>query len=117
MIRHYRQRCGLSIAALARMVRVDQATIQSWEHRRHVPRSRLRRRLSRLLGLTIPPPEPKATLGRRLRAARIGLGLTQGELARRVGLEQQTLSRWELDVRAPNTAHRKRIGEILRLEI
>ncbi len=88
MIRHHRRRRGLSIAALANKVRVDQATIQDWERRRHVPRLRLLRRLVWFLGFPMPPPGPQATLGRRLRATRISLGPTQGELSRRVGVGQ-----------------------------
>src|SRR5688500_796046 len=43
-----------------------------------------------------------ATFGTRLRDARVEAGLTQGELAERVGVDQSEISRWEAGDRTKN---------------
>jgi transcriptional regulator with XRE-family HTH domain len=43
-----------------------------------------------------------ATFGKRLRDARIESGLTQGELAERVGIDPSEISRWEAGDRTKN---------------
>jgi transcriptional regulator with XRE-family HTH domain len=47
------------------------------------------------------PPPPRPAAGARLRALREAAGLTQAELAHRVGERQTTLSLWERSGRSP----------------
>lgn len=44
-------------------------------------------------------------LGQALAAARKGAGLTQGEVAERVGVHRQTVYRWEQGEQAPDVWH------------
>jgi transcriptional regulator with XRE-family HTH domain len=49
------------------------------------------------------PPPPRPVAGARLRALREAAGLTQAELAHRVGEKQTTLSLWERSGRPPRS--------------
>ena len=52
----------------------------------------------------------------RLRKARVGLGLSQRELADAIGggVDAATISRWENGLRVPRTAAAERVGRVLR---
>lgn len=54
---------------------------------------------------------PDAT-GARLRAARRGAALTQKELARELGVEAITVSRWERGVTSPSLPRLRRVAEL-----
>lgn len=56
------------------------------------------------------------TLGSMIRAARRDKGLTQVELAKRVGVGQPTLSAWERDVQNPQPESARKLAQILDLE-
>lgn len=57
---------------------------------------------------------PTRTLGASLRARRENLGLSQAEVARRLGTSQQTYQRWESDGGLPrDREHFRRIAEFL----
>ena len=51
-------------------------------------------------------------MGRRLRAARRGAGLTQKQLADELGVESITVSRWEREVTSPSLSRLRRIAEL-----
>jgi transcriptional regulator with XRE-family HTH domain len=51
-------------------------------------------------------------LGGRLRTARRSVGLTQKQLAERLGVESVTVSRWERDVTTPSLPRLRRIAEL-----
>ncbi|HVE45521.1 MAG TPA: helix-turn-helix transcriptional regulator [Acidimicrobiales bacterium] len=51
--------------------------------------------------------------GRRLRAGREGLGLSQAALAMKVGVDQSALHRWEAGEREPNLAKRHLLACVL----
>lgn len=51
-------------------------------------------------------------VGRRLRTARRGEGLTQKQLADELGVESITVSRWEREVTSPSLPRLRRIAEL-----
>ena len=57
-------------------------------------------------------PLPQETLGQRIRAKRLELGLYQRELAERFGVNITTLRQWELDQMQPEK-HQTEVREIL----
>ena len=50
-------------------------------------------------------PQPDLVLAAWIRAARRGAGLSQAELAERLGLAQSSVSQWEKGVTQPSTRH------------
>ncbi len=58
-----------------------------------------------------------ATFGDRLAAARDALGLTQGELARRVGVKLKTLQGWENDASEPRANRLSMLAGILNVSL
>jgi len=42
-----------------------------------------------------PPAKPRTSLGERIAAARLAVGLTQQELARKIGISQRVVAYWE----------------------
>jgi len=56
-------------------------------------------------------------IGRALRAARLRLGLSQREVAARVGVTSAALSRWETGTHQPRAVDLLRLAEVLRVEI
>ena len=77
--------------ALADMLGVDPSTVRGWEWRGHRPWPRVHARLAEVLGLPTATAAAETTFGQRLRAARLRIGLTQAELAARVGLDPRTI--------------------------
>jgi transcriptional regulator with XRE-family HTH domain len=56
-------------------------------------------------------------LGARLRARRYALGATQGSIARRVGIRQESYSAYELGQTRPAAAHVPALAEALGLDL
>lgn len=50
--------------------------------------------------------------GRRLRDARLGAGLTQAQLARRVNTSERNIVRWETEANVPRLKHLAAIAEV-----
>jgi transcriptional regulator with XRE-family HTH domain len=50
-------------------------------------------------------PQPDVALGAWIRAARRQAGLSQVELAERLGLAQSSVSQWEKGITQPSTSH------------
>jgi transcriptional regulator with XRE-family HTH domain len=59
----------------------------------------------------------RVTLGEAIRAARQAAGLTQVELAARLGVAQSRLSEWERGAVVPGTPHLVRLTEALGLTL
>ncbi len=55
-------------------------------------------------------------IGHNIRDARNALGLTQTELANRVGVSQQQIARWENDANMPNMLNIMNLAEALEIE-
>jgi transcriptional regulator with XRE-family HTH domain len=59
-------------------------------------------------------PSPAAeTLHERLRAIRLRLGLTQEEMARKLGFDEWSINRWESGARRPSRRTAARLVELL----
>jgi len=123
-IRKARLEKGLRQEDVAQAIGVDEATITNWESYPTVPVRGFAvvRRLCGYLGL------PMGELVARFRAhdgwrsplvaARIARGLTQEQVARAVGIDPTTLSRWERNSSVPPSWMRAeflRLGEFLGL--
>jgi len=88
-LRRRRLDLGLTQRTLARRLGVREEAVHLWELDRFRPLARHHARLVRVLGVD---PEPSCHgLAERLRAARRRAGLTQTELARRLGLDEGTI--------------------------
>jgi transcriptional regulator with XRE-family HTH domain len=91
---------GLWQKHVAQEIGCSKASLLNWEKGRAEPELRFLPAILRYLGYD-PRPEP-ATFGGRIRAAREAAGLSERELARRLGLDPGTLAAWERDeVRRP----------------
>ena len=55
----------------------------------------------------------RSGLGRRLTAARLDAGLTQEQLAKRLGADLSTLQRWELGESEPRGLYRRAVEKFL----
>lgn len=53
------------------------------------------------------------TLGARIRALRLGLGITQPQLAEMVGVSKAVISFWENDVNEPKASYIKILAKCL----
>jgi transcriptional regulator with XRE-family HTH domain len=113
LVRHHRQRQGLSMDALAEVLGVDSSTVRGWEQHGHRPGPRLCVQLAGVLGLPAATVAAEATTGQRLRVARLRAGLTQRELGGRIGVEQQVVSDWETGRKKPVGKDRARINETI----
>jgi len=90
---------------------VNKTTIHNWETHRSSPLVR------HLPGVIVfleydPLPVPR-TFGERLLRARQALGLSQKDMARRIGADPRTLARWESGKSRPST--KKLTGKLKRL--
>jgi transcriptional regulator with XRE-family HTH domain len=110
---HLRKRrldLGLVQREAAERLGVDHCTITNWELNRAKPALRFLPRILRFLG-DIPFP-PGRSLPERLRVRRRNLELSQGELARRLEVDESTLARWERGTRWPSQALLDRLQKI-----
>jgi transcriptional regulator with XRE-family HTH domain len=96
---------------LAAQIGVDTATVTNWELGKTAPALRWLPGIIRFLGYD-PRPGPE-TIGEALRRYRHGQGLSQQELAVRLGVDPGTLARWERAARTPTGEHLKRAQAIL----
>ncbi len=78
-----------------------------WELDRKTPELRQWRRIIAFLGYD-PQPEPKA-LGERLQAKYRELGIPRKEAARRLGMDENTLQRYEEGKSKPTTDRARRL--------
>ncbi len=101
LVRYLRQRHGLSMDALAELLSVDPTTVRGWEQGEHKPQPRLYARLVEVLGLPAATADAGAAFGERFRTARLRVGVTERELAKRIGVAQQVVLDWETGKRTP----------------
>ena len=57
------------------------------------------------------------SLGWKIRQERISLGLSQGEFAKELGIQQEVLSRWELGKAKPSMKNIRKLAEKFKIEI
>jgi len=108
---HLRKRrldLGLLQKEVAQRLGVHKDTICNWETNRTSPPLRYLPRIIQFLG-HVPHYITPETFGERILAVRRLLGLSQRELARRLGVDPGTLGRWERGKGRPS----KRLGERL----
>lgn len=79
---------------LARMIGVDETTVYNWERGYTRPPLRYMPKIFEFLGYDPAANEPR-NLGEKLLKYRRDRGMTQKELARRIGIDPGTLSRLE----------------------
>ena len=92
---------------VAKAIGVRTASIFNWEKNASHPKPQYMPAIIRC-----PLPEGK-TWGERLVRHRTTLGITQAEAARRVGVDQGTLARWERGEREPKGAFAMRARHFL----
>lgn len=106
-----RRRLGLSQAELGTRLGVSRDAIWEWENGNHEPRPETRVAIDRLIEEALSEDEIVAM---RIRSLRTGLGLTQRELATRLGVYPKTVSRWEQGRRRPSEEVISRIEKLLK---
>jgi DNA-binding transcriptional regulator YiaG len=74
---------------------VDTSTVTNWEGNRTEPDLRLVPEILSFLELDSLPTVESSSPGEVLVAYRRALGVSQSEMARRLGIDPTTLSRWE----------------------
>jgi len=113
-IRRRRLELGLEQRELARQLGADEMTVCNWEKGRTFPSIRFLPRIVRFLGY-VPFRLDSLSVGERLRLTRMLLGLSQRELARKLGVDPSTVRKWEAGKSAPARHHVASIDEILKL--
>jgi len=112
---HLRKRrldLGLLQREVADKLGCNEATVTNWELKRTSPQLRFVPRIIAFLGY-VPQEHAPRTLGERIVATRRLLGLTQKELARRLGVDPSTLGRWERDGGKPPRKLLERLNAFL----
>ena len=110
-IRKKRLHLGLLQRQVAEQIGVDEATIWNWESNATAPAIRLIPRIIRFLDYD---PLPTAEdFGERLKAIRRRLGMSQKELAKRLGADPSTIGDWEEGKHPPSKSSRERIESSL----
>lgn len=111
-LRTMREWAGLSQAELAQRLGAGVATVNAWE-RGAKPVPGYRRGQVRQALAERKPPEPAPVAAEMLLAERDRTGMTQAELADRLGVSQVTISAWERGARPVPAELRDRVREML----
>lgn len=110
-LRRTRLDLGLRQRDLAARLGVRTETVANWERGGSRPLARHRAGVLRFLGGD--PEPPPTTLAGRLKATRYRLGLTQEQMANRLGLDEGSVSRWESGSRRPTQWMAARLAALL----
>ena len=113
---HLRKRrldLGLLQTEVAEQLGVDDMTICIWETNRTSPQLRLIPSIIAFLGY-VPYDTRSGSLAKRILACRRVMGLSQRELARRVGVDPSTLGCWEREGGRPSKKLMARAEAFLR---
>jgi len=118
-----RQELRLTRAHLAEAVGVTPHTVATWELGHRSPGSRQLPKLAEALSVEItslvamlPRRAPATQLGRLIEERQRELGLRAGDLARRLGTTETTISRWVHGRNRPVPANLRRLAEVLEVE-
>jgi len=96
---------------VAKQLAVHKTSIANWESNASQPDYQYMPAVIQFLGHN---PLPKGrTWAERLIRHRAGLGITQGEAARRIGVDQGTLAKWERGEREPAGRFAERVEQFL----
>jgi transcriptional regulator with XRE-family HTH domain len=105
---------GLTQREVALQLRANPWTYLLWEHDRHEPMAKFVARIVDFLG---HDPYPSGTsFGDKLRSARLRMGLSQAELALRVGMSEATVYDLERGRQRASTPAGMRLAQFLRIE-
>lgn len=99
---HLRKRrldLGLQMKQAARLLGAHAQSLANWEEGRTAPALHHIPKLIHFVGYDLRPVP--TNLAERLTVHRIGLGLPQREMAKRLGVDPGTLSKWETGQREP----------------
>jgi transcriptional regulator with XRE-family HTH domain len=114
-IRKKRLQLGLTQKQVGKLLRVTDFSIINWERGDFQPdRPTILRRIIEFLGFDPDPPLPK-TLADRLRAKRREMGWGQRKLAKHLGVDGSTITRWEQGLPIGIHAHRTAVARLLGL--
>ena len=94
-IRKKRIELGLLQRQVADRLGADPQSVNAWELNYHQPSLRLLPAITEFLGYDPNVVADQAPLGRRIAARRRAMGLSQRELAGRLGIDEGTVGRWE----------------------
>ncbi len=125
-LRRLREEAGLSQRAVAIAVGVTQTMVSRWERGACSPNTEHLARLAATLGVAVsrllgqladtatamPPAAPRPQTLRELRKA---AGLSQWQLAVRLGVNESAVSRWEAANRLPSPRYLARLAPLLGL--
>ena len=125
LIGERRQALRLTRTALAQRLAVSTSTIVNWELGYRIPPVQQLRALAAAIDVSPAAIEarlpersgPMTALAEIVRARQALLGLSRSEIARRVGTDEATLSRWINGRRAPSDGALKRLAAVLELSV
>lgn len=112
---HLRKRrldLGLQMKQAAKLLGAHAQSLANWEEGRTAPAILYIPRLIHFVGYD-PRPVP-TSLAERLKAHRIGLGLSQRAMAKQLGVDPGTLAKWETGRREPAGAYLARVELVLK---
>jgi DNA-binding XRE family transcriptional regulator len=92
---------------------VDTLTVCNWENNRTSPRLYLLPRIYDFLGNS-PFSRNTTTLGERIKEYRCKNGLSLRKLAKIIGVDPETIARWEKERVEPRGKLKKRLSSLLR---
>ena len=110
-IRQRRMDLSLTQHTLAMKLGCNHASVAAWEQDASVPLSRRWPAIETVLGSGLVPE--RDGLPGRIRTARLRLGLTQEELARRAGVDERTVRNAETGKHVPSGLSTQRLRAIL----
>jgi transcriptional regulator with XRE-family HTH domain len=102
----------LSQAAVAKRLGADEASVWNWEKNRSSPALRFVPRIINFLGYAPDDTKPESPR-QRIPAFRRQQGLTQKELARRLGVDPSTVASWERGEHQPSRRLANLLGQML----
>lgn len=114
-LRKKRLDLGLLQKDVAHLLDVATDTVTNWEKGRTSPQLHFILKIIEFLGY-VPFSEEGKSLGERIVEMRRLLGIRQDELALQVGVDPETLARWEQEIGQPSDRLRAKLVEYLGLE-
>ncbi|MCW5976474.1 MAG: helix-turn-helix domain-containing protein [Bryobacteraceae bacterium] len=110
-IRKRRLDLHLLQSEVAKRLGVTESCIWNWENNATTPAFQYWPPIIEFLGYN-PVPEPEELAGR-LRWTRKGLGLSQVQLATRLGVDESTIAHWERGINRPTGLYRKLVSKFI----
>ncbi len=99
---------GLSQLKVAEILGVSECTVNNWERGRTEPTLQALPRINKFLGYQ-PESVSSETLGQRIKAYRRTEGLSRKALASKLGIDPDTLGKWEHNEGEPKGKQKQRL--------